>query len=171
MSVNRTYTPARLSVIVGTAFGVSTLAVIALSGVPLALPLGIINAGVVGLGIYRRSRTLITVGGLGMLTGIVLMGVLGTEPVAVLSGTIAVALMWDASQNALTVGRRLGKEAKTRRVEVVHIAATGVLTALVAGCGYIVALVPSGTNSPVALMVLLIAVIVLMVALRDRASM
>lgn len=167
MSVNRTYRPARLSVVVGAGFGVITLAVIALSGAPLAFPLGVISAGGVGLGIYRRSRSLITVGGLGMLTGILIMGILGGEPVAVLSGTIAVALMWDTSQNALTVGRRLGTEAETRRVEVVHIAATGVLTALVAGCGYVVALVPSGTNSPVALLVLLIAVIVLMVALRD----
>ena len=74
------------------------------------------------------------------------------------------------------MARKLGLDIGTNSIgwgliDGANIAATGVLTALVAGCGYIVALVPSGTNSPVALMVLLIAVIVLMVALRDRASM
>ena len=168
MNTNQTRAPAHLSLTVGAVLGVIGLGVIALSGVPLALPLGIGSAGVVGLGIYRRSRTLVTVGGLGMLSGIALMGILGAEPISVLSATIAVALMWDAIQNAFTVGRRLGRAAETRRVEVVHIAATGVVTALVAGCGYIVALVPSGTNSPVALMILLVAVVVIMIALRDR---
>lgn len=168
MSATVDRSPARLSSAIGIGFAVVALVALGISATPLALGPAIVGAVAVGVGVRRGSRPAITLGTVGLLAGIVIGGALGTRPIAVLVATVAVALAWDASQNALTVGARLGRAAETRRVEVVHVAATTVVTSLAAGGGYVVARASIGSQSPVALLVLLLAAVVLTAALRGR---
>ncbi|WP_154019107.1 DUF7519 family protein [Halococcus agarilyticus] len=168
MSATIDRSPARLSSLLGIGFGTVALLVLAVAaGPPAALP-GLVGAVAVGVGVCRGSRTAITLGGAGLFVGIVVAGALGTRPSVALITTVAAVLAWDAGQNAVTVGVRLGRVADTHRIEVVHVAATGVVTSLVAGCGYVVAGSAAGSRSPVALVALLVAAIVLTVALRGR---
>lgn len=168
MSADLDQSPARLSAALGIVFAGLVFVVLAVSAATVAVILGLVGAGTVTVGIYRGSRATITVGSGGLLAGIVLGGVLGAGSPVVLIATIAATLAWDASQNAITVGARLGRAAETRRVEIVHVAMTTAVAAIAAGSGYIVAQVSVGSQSPVALVALLLATVVLTVALRGR---
>lgn len=169
MSADLDRSPARLSAGLGAGFSVLALAVLGLAATPLALAPGVIGAIAVGFGCYRGSRPTITLGSAGLLAGVVIAGALGARPTAVLVATVAVALAWDAGRNAVTVGARLGRAADTRRVEIVHIASTAVVATLAAAGGYLVARASVGSQSPVALVVLLVAAVLLTAALRGRA--
>lgn len=162
--------PARLSAVLGVAFGGLVVVVLAVSATTLAVIPGLVGGGVIAVGVLRCSRAAITVGTVGLLAGIVLSGVLGARPLMVLVATITATLAWDASQNALTVGARLGRMAETYRVEIVHIAMTTVIVTIAAGSGYVVAQVSVGSLSPVALVALLLAAVTLTVALRGQSS-
>lgn len=170
MSTDFDQSPARLSAALGIAFGGLVVVVLAVSTTVLAVVPGLVGGGLIAVGVYRRSRTTITVGTVGILVGIVLSGVLGARPTIVLAAIITATLAWDASQNAITVGTRLGRAAETRRVEIVHIAMTAIITTLAAGSGYVVTQVTVGSLSPVALAILLLAAVTLTVALRGQAS-
>jgi hypothetical protein len=162
--------PARLSAVLGVAFGGLVVVVLAVSATTLAVVPGLVGGGMIAVGVSRCSRAAITVGTVGLLAGIVLSGVLGARPTIVLVTTITATLAWDASQNAITVGTRLGRTAETHRVEIVHIAMTAVVTTITAGSGYVIAQVSVGSLSPAALVTLLLAAVTLTAALRSQSS-
>lgn len=170
MSREFNQSPARLSTALGVAFGGLVVVILAVSSTRLAVVPGLVGVGMIAVGLYRRSRAIITVGTVGLLAGIVLSGILGARPTIVLVATVTATLAWDASQNALTVGARLGRAAETHRVEIVHIAMTAIVTTLAAGSGYVVTQVTVGSLSPIALAILLLAAVTLTVALRTQAS-
>lgn len=168
MSEDFDQSPARLSAALGVVFAGLVFVVLAISAATIAVVLGLLGTGTVAVGVYRGSRATITVGSAGLLAGIVLGGVFGAGSTVVLVTTIAATLAWDASQNAITVGTRLGRAAETRRVEIVHVAMTTAVAAIAAGSGYIVTQASVGSQSPVALVALLLAAVVLTVALRGQ---
>ena len=166
MSANFDQSPALLSAAVGAGFGGFVVVVLAVSAATLGVLPGVVGAVLIAVGVYRGSRLLIVLGSGGMFAGIVLNGAVGMDPVVVLIALIAAVLAWDASQNAVTVGLRLGRAAETRRLEVVHIATTGIVTTLAAGGGYVATQISGKTHSPFALVALLLAVVALAVAFR-----
>jgi hypothetical protein len=166
VSVTIDHSPARLSSVLGLVFGAVAVIALIVSDATLALFPGVFGIVAIGSGLRWRSRVLLTIGAVGLLVGMAIAGLLDAQPVVLLVVTIATVLTWDSSENAITVGERLGQAAQTQRSEVVHIAATLLVTTLTAGSGYLVYLVSSASASPVALVALLLAGVLLTVGLR-----
>jgi hypothetical protein len=166
VSVTIDHSPARLSSALGLVFGAVAVVAIIVSGTTLALFPSVFGGVAVGSGLRWRSRITLTIGAVGLLAGMVIAGLLGAQPVVLLVVTIATVLTWDSSENAITVGERLGQAAQTQRSEVVHIAATLLVTTLTTGIGYLVYLVSSASASSTALVALLLAGVLLIVGLR-----
>lgn len=167
MSVEVDHSPARLSSALGVISGLFALTTLIVSGNTLVLISGSFGMVALVVGIRRRSRSTLALGGLGLLLGVVLVGLLGGPTIPLLIASIAVVLSWDVSENAITVGERLGRAAETRQIEVVHIAGTTAVTALSAGIAFLVYQFSAGGESPVALVALLLAGVILTVGLRN----
>lgn len=159
--------PARLSSVLGIAFGTIVLLLLVSSGITPVVGPGLFGLGAVVLGLRRRSRLLLTIGVGGLIVGIVVVGLLGARPVPLLVATIAVVLTWDASENAITVGERLGRAAQTWPIEIVRVVGTTVVAVLIAGFATLVFQLSINSASPVALVVLLLAGVVLTIGLRN----
>lgn len=159
--------PARLSSALGLAFGTIVLTLLVSSGMTLVVVPGLFGVGSVVVGLRRRSRFILTIGVGGLLVGVVVVGLLGARPVPLLVATIAVVLTWDTSENAITVGERLGRAARTWPVEVVRVAATAAVATLTAGFALLVFQLSIDGASPVALVVLLLAGVFLTIGLRN----
>lgn len=159
--------PARLSSVLGVFFGAVALITIVIAGTTLGLFLGLFGLVATITGVWHGERNILTLGGLGLLTGVVIAGLFGAQPILVLSGIIAVALTWDVSENSITTGERLGQAAETQQIEIVHIAATTTITTLSAGSAYLVYQLSIESNSPVALVALLLAGVILTAGLRN----
>ncbi|MFC7138716.1 hypothetical protein ACFQMA_02555 [Halosimplex aquaticum] len=116
-------------------------------------------------GVRRATHRAVDVGGLVAFVGVVLAA-LGDAPApAVLVGTAASVVAWDAAGNAVSIGRQLGAEADTARAETLH-AATGALVGLVsAGLGLVLFEVGPTRQPVTTLFVLLVAAALLVVAL------
>jgi hypothetical protein len=132
---------------------------------------GGLAAGGLGLlllltGLVRGTTAAVTVGGFGLFVGAVLAGARGAPILPVLVGVTCAVLAWDAGGSAVSVGRQLGREADTARLEAVHLAASAVVGAVVAGVGF--GLYRVGTDGgPVAAVALLVIAAVLLVAALD----
>jgi len=160
------HAPARASSAFAVSAAVLALGTIAVSAAVVAVIPGVIGVALILFGLYRRSRSLLTIGGGGLFSGVLVAGVFGTRPRAILIATVAVVLAWDAGTNAIAVGERLSRAARTRRIEIVHVAATTVVIGLAAGGGYLIYQLSAGGTSPVALIILLVASVLLTVAIR-----
>ncbi|MGQ4556481.1 DUF7519 family protein [Halobellus sp. GM3] len=69
------------------------------------------------------SRTLIKLGAGGVFLSVVLSGLfLAIDDAPMLVAAAATIVAWSAAENAVGVGRQLGRDAVTRRLEAVHIA-------------------------------------------------
>jgi hypothetical protein len=160
------HTPARVSSAFAIGAAVLALGALVVSTAGVAVISGMIGVALILLGLYRGSRSVLTIGGGGLFFGVLVAGAFGARPRAVLIATVAVVLAWDAGTDAIIVGERLGRTARTRRIEIVHTAATTVVIGLAAGGGYLVYQLSAGGTSPVALIVLLVAAVLLTVAIR-----
>lgn len=133
-----------------------------------SLAAGAVAAGglvVLAGGLAVGARRAVTVGGLGLLVGVLVAGVQAAPAAALLVGVAATALAWDAGGYAIDLGAQLGREAATRRVEVVHLAGSAAVAVAAAGVGYGV-YHTAGEGQPVAaLLLLLLAGVVLLAAL------
>lgn len=77
----------------------------------------------VGLAPIRRGweRRLVATGAALLWLGVVTGGVVqNTGPVTLLIAGIAVVFAWDAAEQSVSLGRQIGREAKTIRAEVTH---------------------------------------------------
>lgn len=118
----------------------------------------------VGLGIGRQA--LVTLGGACLFAGVLVAGIDGAPPAALLLGAVATVLAWDSASTALGLGAQLGRETATRRIELAHATAT----ALVGGAGAVVAFgiysLVTGEASPTAIFLFVLAVVLIASALR-----
>ena len=144
---------------------VATVA-IGVGAVPAA-GLGALSIPVAGLALLRSSRRLLGVSVAFLLLGVLFAGLVGAPPESLLVAMVATVLVWDAGENAISVGEQLGREADTRRLEVVHLAAGTALATAVAGVGYAVYEVASGGQPAAAIVLLLLGAILLISTLRD----
>jgi hypothetical protein len=142
--------------VLGTALGVLTAAAPGLAGLL-----------VLGAGLYRGSRRIVSAGTVVLLLGVLLAGIGGGPPAGLLLGTLGALLAWDYGENAITLGEQLGREANTRRAELVHAAAALGVGAVGSGVAYGVYLAAAGGRPVTALVFLMIGVVLLAGALSD----
>jgi hypothetical protein len=116
-------------------------------------------------GVRKANHGLVDVGGLVAFLGVALAALSEAPAAAVLIGTAAAVVAWDAGTNAVSLGRQLGAEADTAAAETLHAmagAAVGLVTAVLG----LVLFEVGPTRQPVTtLFVLLIAGTFLVVAL------
>ncbi|WP_415380600.1 hypothetical protein [Halosimplex sp. TS25] len=133
---------------------------------------GVTGAGVTALGtlvllagVRTANHRVVDVGGLLAFVGVVFAALGNAAEPAVLVGTAASVVAWDAGGNAVSLGEQLGAQADTARAETLH-AATGALVGLVsAGIGLTLFEVGPTRQPVTTLFVLLVAAALLVVAL------
>lgn len=130
----------RRSRAVGTVVALSGVALVG-TGILLALfaPLELVERielvpGMVGLAVLclgvlplrkGRERALVTAGTGLVFVGVVVNGVvLGASLVELLLATVATVLSWDAADQAVSLGRQVGRQARTARAELTHAGGT-----------------------------------------------
>lgn len=158
--------PARLSS--ALAIGAAILAVLASAPASIvALVLGVFGLLAVLVGLLAlESRRLTAIGTGIVFAGVVASGLSGGTTWLLALAALATILAFDLGQNAFSVGTQLSTSTETWRGEVVHAAgsvAAGAVTVIVALAIYGVA---GGEQSPAALAFVLLAVIVLVWAIR-----
>lgn len=156
--------PARLSA--GLAVGAAGLTVAA-SGTLTAAPFAVAGVLLVGLGVLWGRRAGVTLGALLAFGGVVVAGVGGAPPEALLVGTAGAVLAWDLGEHAVNVGEQLGRGASTRTGELVHAANSTIVAVGGVAAGYGLFLVGAGGQPVSALVVLLAAALAIAAALRD----
>jgi len=157
--------PAPLSAVL--AIAASAIAAIAAStGSPAGGALAGIGVAVVAPGVVVGSRRLVHADALALVTGIVLGGTGDAPELWTLTATVAAVVAWDAGQNAISLGEQLGREADTARAEVAHATGTVAVGSLTAGVAYALYLGAGGNQPLSAVVLLLVAVVVLVGALR-----
>ncbi|UPM41711.1 DUF7519 family protein [Halocatena salina] len=132
-----------MGVVIATAVGISSL-LLSLLGVFVLL---------IGTASGRDPVTTLGVGAL--VAGVVVAGLTGASPEALLLGTACLVLSWDTSLQATDLGRTLGRTADASRALTVHTAVTTLTAAVVTGIGYAVFRVADG-EYPVTVLVLLL---------------
>jgi len=130
--------------------------------------LALIGAATVG-----GWRGLVDLGGLVLALAVVTTGLQvpssGVDPIAalvVLAAAVAAVVAWDVATNAIDMGEQLGRKSDTVRAEASHALATAIVGLLVAGGAYSVFRLSSGGQPVAALALLLLAMLVLVSALR-----
>ena len=104
---------------VATAAAVVAL-VVGASGSGDGLAIGLLGTALVAVGIGLASRTAVDLGCLVLFFGVVAAGIQGAPVERTLIGTVATVFAWDLAQGSIELGDQLGREADTRRLEVVH---------------------------------------------------
>lgn len=160
-----THRPTRASGTIALLAAVCVLVVSLQVGFPVLLT---VSVGVLafGAGIVRGSRGWLAVGGIGLFAGMLLAGLIETSPVFPLVGTATTLVAWDVGEHAIGVGEQLGREADTRRQELVHAGLSVCVGALGLGLALAVTRLPVVRVSAPALFVGLGATLVLIAILR-----
>ena len=139
-----------------------------LSGLYSSLALIAAAGGLVALVVaaLTGARPLVTIGALGLFAGAVAAGVRGAPPAILLAAVLAAVLAYDFGGTAVDLGEQLGREADTRRLELLRVATSSLVGVAAATASYIVYLVGASGQPLSAVVLLLITVFVLFVALR-----
>lgn len=111
------------------------------------------------------DRRLVSVGAVALLGGVLVAGVAGASTGSLLVGVGATVFAWDAGGTSIDLGAQLGRAADTRRLEIVHAAASAGVATASAAVGYAVFLVMAGGQPVTALLLLLLAGALLVAAL------
>lgn len=133
-----------------------------------ALAVGVAGVALVGVGVGRGTRWAVTFGAAMLFAGVLVAGVFGTPAMVLLLATVATVLAWDAGGTAIDVGKQLGREADTIRVQLVHIGSTALVGGLTAGIGYGIYLTVATGQPLTALVLLLVAALLLTETLTSR---
>lgn len=130
-----------------------------------ALAAGTLGLGLVVAGLARGSIGPVTAGAGCLFAGAIVAGVQRAPAAAVLVGAVAAVLAGDIGGNAIGLGRQLGRDAETRRLEAVRIASSTAVGIGTAGVGYGLYRTASGGQPILALVCLLLAAALLVSAL------
>lgn len=128
----------------------------------LALALGATGFLTLSVGLVRGTDRPVTIGAAGLAGGALAAGVEGAPVPAVLISVVAAIVAWDVAGNALGVGRQLGREAETGRLEAVHAATSAAVGLATAGAGYGLYRAGTGEQPVAALVFLLVAAVLLL---------
>jgi hypothetical protein len=156
--------PAVVSTALAVGAGLLSLLGSTLGSVVGALPAAI-GLAVLGVGLVRASRAVVTAGAGLLFVGVLLSGASGAGAEPLLIGTIGAIVAWDVGENGIGIGQQLGRAADTRRAELVHAASSLVVGAVTAGLGYGVYRGAASGQPLTALVFLLVGAVVLVSAL------
>lgn len=124
----------------------------------LSLPFGVAGVFVLVGSITVRASVGWLTAGVGLIgTGAIVAGGFGVVPPAVFVLAVgAVAVAWDAGQYGIVLGEQLGRQAPSRRLQLVHVASTVLVVTVAGGVAYFGYLFGSGgrPGAAVALVVL-----------------
>lgn len=157
------HSPARVSG--ALAFGAAVLGTLALAVSGPALLVSALGVVVLGIGLYRGSQAVVTLGAAGLFCGVLIAGLAGASPEVVLVATAATVVSWDAAGFAIDLGEELGRAAETTRAELVHVGVSA-LVATVAAAGGVFVYRLTGGGPALAPIVLFGGTVVLVIALR-----
>lgn len=151
----------------GAGLVAAVLAVVAISPyAPTGVMIGVAGLGLLLVGLVRANRTGATIGSLALFAGSIVAGA-GNAPVAVTLFAIVVSVLaYDFTTTGIDLGDQLGREADTRRLELVRIGLTTAVGVVAGTSGYAVFLLGTGGQPVSVLAVLLLAVVILLLALR-----
>ncbi|MFD1586111.1 hypothetical protein ACFR9U_03890 [Halorientalis brevis] len=129
-------TPGRVAGACAVGSGAVGFVLVAVGG--LATLLGV--AGLCGLaaGCYAGSRSVVTLGAVGLFLAVVAAGVSGVSGPSLVGASGAVLVAWTAGQTATELQSAFDGGTRTRRLELVHVAGTTLVGTGVVG----IALVP-----------------------------
>lgn len=161
-------------------FGITLSTLLALLVAVLALPYSGVGAvfggfglGFVAVATYGGYRRVVDLGGLALALAVVGIGSgvpsAKADPLAglvLLSAAVAAVLSWDVAGNAIEVGEQLGRSADTVRAEASHALGSLVLGAFVSGIAFGIFQSAAGGQPVTALVFMLVAMLVLVSALR-----
>lgn len=125
----------------------------------------------VGLALLAGDRRVLTAGAAALALGTVAAAGVGAPLSAALVGAAAAVLAWDVGQNAIGIGRQLGRAATTARAELVHVFASLAAGGCIVAVGYVAAAVSRGGRPIIAVVFLLLAAGLVAVALGPRAAL
>ena len=123
-----------------------------------------------GVGLYRASRRFVTTGSAALFLAVLLAGVRGGVPEAVLLAALATVLAWDTADHALGVGEQLGREADSSRLVLVHAATTLLVGVFGSAVCYAAYLAVGGGQPVSAVVLLLLGAVALVAALRGSGA-
>lgn len=134
-----------------------------------ALPAVVTALGVLTLlvGVRTARHGVVDAGGFVAVLGVAIAALNDATAPPVLVGTAASVVAWDAGTNAVSLGRQLGREADTARVETLHALAGSAVGLVAAAVGFALFAVGPTRQPVTTLFVLLVAAVLLVVAL-DR---
>lgn len=160
-----TRAPTRISASLATTLATVSLLAVATTG---SSPLALAAAGLplLGLGAFRGFPRAVTFGATLLVAGVLYGGVVGAGPEALLVGVVAAVVAWDVGHYGITLGEQLGREARTSRVETVHLAGSLGVGAITAAVGYGAFVSAAGGLPLAALVFLLIGGVFLVYGLR-----
>jgi hypothetical protein len=147
------------------AVGIALVGALALAVSGPAFAVGAVGVSSLAVGVRSVSRAAVTLGGAGLFCGTLLAGLAGGPPPLLLVATAAAIVAWDIAEFGIGLGETVGKEADTRRAELVHAGASGALALLGAGGGLAVYRLAGGGPALVPI-ALLCGAVVLVLALR-----
>lgn len=154
------YSPARIAG--GVAVVAVLLVVLTVGAVSLpALGVGGAGAWILTVALVRGQRRLVTAGTALVFGGLLLAGVTGASPLALLVGAVATVVAYDAAHYAVRLGHQLGRSAPTGRAEIVHVGVTAAVALGAAAVGYLVFELGTGEQPATALVALLLAAVFL----------
>jgi len=135
-----------------------------LATTPGPLGVALLGAVLLAVGLLWRRDGPLALGAGALFTAVVLAGLGGRSTEWLLAATVPALLAWTSARHGVKLARQLG-DTGTLRVELVRTVST--LAALVAGGagGYLLERVVTGGGSPLALALLLVAVVAFTVAL------
>lgn len=127
-----------------------------------SLAVGTVGMILLVAGLVRGANAAVTSGAFALFVGAIVAGVLGAPVVPTLVSVAATVLAWDVGGSAISIGRQLGRDADTLRIETVHIAVSLVVVGTTIGVGY--GLFRAGTGGqPIAALVFALLSAVLLV--------
>lgn len=137
---------------------------------PLAMPFGL--AGLVMIsGSLLRTYSLgwLTVGTAMILCGALISGAYGVLPPELMVLAVGTAIVaWDAGQHGIVIGEQLGRQAPTRRNELVHVAGSSLAVGLISACLYTVFLLGEGGQPGPAVALLVLGTLILAMTLKSQ---
>lgn len=141
-------------------------------GVRLWLGAGLVGVVCVAAGVIplraKGSRRLLRGGAVLLFATVLLGGLLSlAELGTLLVAGVAALLTWDVGENAISVGEQLGRATETVRIELAHLFFSVVVGTVAVVAGLVVSGVESPSLSLGGFLILLLAVVLFAVALRN----
>ena len=142
-----------------------TAAAAALAGSATGAVVSLLGTVVLCSGVRTARHGVVDIGGLVAFLGVVTAALGAASAPAVLVGTAASVVAWDAGTNAVSLGRQLGSAADTARAETLHALAGGLVGLVAAGIGLVLFETGPSRQPVTTVFVLLLAATLLVVAL------